>query len=61
MRKAIEQYIEREERREELRRDALAACTQYQVSGEHVTSAEADARLAGLEKGEDLQPPIPQD
>ncbi|MGH6953104.1 MAG: CopG family ribbon-helix-helix protein, partial [Alphaproteobacteria bacterium] len=33
MREAIEQYIEREERRESLRRDALAAWAEYQATG----------------------------
>jgi predicted transcriptional regulator len=58
---AIEQYVEREERRERLRRDALAAWTEYQTSGEHVTAAEADDWLARLEAGKDAEPPSPHD
>jgi predicted transcriptional regulator len=54
---AIEQYVDREERREELRRDALARWAEYQESGLHVTAAEADAWLAGLEAGETVPPP----
>jgi hypothetical protein len=49
MREAIEQYIDREERRERLRQDTLAAWAEYQESGQHVTAAEADAWLARLE------------
>jgi predicted transcriptional regulator len=57
MREAIEQYIEREERRDAFREDALAAWAAYQATGEHVTAAEADAWLARLEAGEDAEPP----
>jgi predicted transcriptional regulator len=48
MRQAIEQYVEREEQREQLRRDALAAWAEYQATGRHVTADEAGARLARL-------------
>ncbi|MGQ0664228.1 MAG: CopG family ribbon-helix-helix protein [Pseudomonadota bacterium] len=57
MRKAIEQYVKREERREQLRQDALAAGAEYRASGQHATAAEADAWLARLEAGEDAEPP----
>jgi len=51
MREAVEQYVEREERREQLRRDALAAWSDYQATGLHLTAKEADAWLAKLEAG----------
>lgn len=57
MREAITQYIEREEKREQLNRDALAAWAEYQATGQHVTADEADAWLARLEAGEDAEPP----
>lgn len=57
MREAIEQYVEREERREQVRRDALAAWAEYEATGQHVTAEEADAWLARLEAGEDAEPP----
>ncbi len=57
MREAIEQYVEREEKREQLRQDALAARTNFQTTGLHVTAEEADAWLAKLEAGEDAAPP----
>lgn len=57
MREAIEQYVEREEMRERLRTEALAAWEEYQVTGLHVTAEEADAWLAKLEAGEDAVPP----
>jgi predicted transcriptional regulator len=51
MREAVEQYVEREEKREQLRQDALAAWAEYQTTGLHVTAKEADAWLAKLEAG----------
>jgi predicted transcriptional regulator len=51
MREAVEQYMEREEKREQLRQDALAAWAKYQETGLHVTAEEADAWLAKLEAG----------
>ena len=48
---AVEQYVEREEKRELLRQDALAAWAGYQETGLHVTAQEADAWLAKLEAG----------
>jgi predicted transcriptional regulator len=57
MREAIEQYVEREEKREQLRQDALAAWNHYATTGLHITSAEADAWLAKLEAGDDASPP----
>ncbi len=61
MREAIEQYVSREEKREQLRQDTLAAWDAYQATGLHVTEAEADAWLARLEAGEDAPPPIAHD
>ena len=51
MREAVEQYVEREEKREQLRQDALAAWAGYQTTGLHVTAREADAWLAKLATG----------
>jgi len=61
MREAIEQYVEREERREQMRREALAAWAEYQATGQHVTAAEADAWLAKLESGKPADPPRSHD
>jgi predicted transcriptional regulator len=57
MREAIEEYVEREEKREQFRRDALAAWDHYQTTGLHVTAEEADAWLAKLESGKNSRPP----
>ena len=51
MREAVEQYVEREERLEQLRQEALAAWAEYQTTGLHVTAQDADAWLAKLEAG----------
>lgn len=59
MREAIEQYVDREERRHRLRREALAAWTEYEATGQHLTADEADMWLSRLEAGEDAEPPIP--
>jgi predicted transcriptional regulator len=59
MREAIEQYVDREERREQFRHDACAAWTEYQATGLHVTGDEADAWLSRLEAGDDSEPPTP--
>ena len=58
MREAVEQYVEREEKREQLRQDALAAWNHYQITGLHLTAEEADAWLARLEAGENA--PVPE-
>ncbi|WP_199175547.1 CopG family ribbon-helix-helix protein [Telmatospirillum siberiense] len=60
MREAIEQYVDREEKREQFRQSAIAAWNDYQATGLHVTATEADAWLARLEDGEDVDPPPPE-
>jgi predicted transcriptional regulator len=58
MREAVEQYVEREEKREQFRRDTLAAWEEYQATGLFVTGEEADAWLAKLQAGK--RAPIPK-
>jgi predicted transcriptional regulator len=57
MREAVEQYVAREEKREQLRQDALAAWNSYQSTGLHATADEANAWLEKLEKGKDVATP----
>lgn len=57
LREAVEQYVSREEKREQFRADALAAWNDYQATGLHVTAEEADAWLKTLEAGEDAETP----
>ncbi|CAI1770639.1 Uncharacterised protein [Serratia quinivorans] len=58
MREAIREYVEREEKREALRKDALQAWEAYQENGKFLTYADTDNWLAGLEKGDDAEIPF---
>ena len=55
--KAIRDYVEREEKREAFKQDALRAWEAYQENGRHLTLEEADDWLAKLEAGEDAELP----
>lgn len=57
MREAINQYVDREEKREAFRQDTLKAWEDYRATGLHVTADEADAWLAQLGQGNDIEPP----
>jgi predicted transcriptional regulator len=57
VREAVEQYVAREEKRDRLRQDALAAWQEYCATGLHATGEEADVWLAKLEAGEDAEVP----
>ena len=57
MREAITQYVEREEKREAFRQDAIKAWEEYRTTGLHATAEEADAWLARLEDDQDAEPP----
>lgn len=57
MREAITQYVEREEKREAFRQDTLKAWEAYRTTGLHARAEEADAWLAQLEQGDDIEPP----
>ncbi len=57
MKEAILQYVEREEKKESFRQDAISAWNEYQATGLYVTVEEADAWLAKLEEGQDVEPP----
>ena len=57
MGEAIQQYVEREEKREAFRQAGIRAWNEYQETGLHVTSEAADAWLAKLESGQDVEPP----
>ena len=57
MREAIQQYVEREEKREQFRQGALAAWNDFQGSGLHLSAEEADAWLAKLAAGGEAEVP----
>ena len=48
---AIEQYVERKEKREQFRLDTLASWEHYETTGLHVTDKEMDQWAAKLKKG----------
>jgi predicted transcriptional regulator len=54
---AINEYVEREEKREAFRQEGIRAWEDYEATGLHVTHNEADAWLAKLEQGQDVEPP----
>ena len=54
---AISEYVEREEKREAFRQDGIRAWEEYEATGLHLTHVEADAWLAKLEEGRDVEPP----
>lgn len=58
MREAIAQYVEREEKRDTFKQDALRAWEQYQNTGLHLTLEETDAWLSKLEAGNGAEPPV---
>ena len=60
MREAITQYVDREEKREAFRQDSLQAWKAFRASGQHVTADQADAWMAQLEQGVDVDPPACQ-
>ena len=57
MREAIRDYVEREEKRETFKQDALNAWKSYQENGLHLTLEEAEVWLAKLEAGENVELP----
>jgi len=57
MREAIEQYVDREEKRRQFLQDGLAAWEEYQRTGLHLTGEEVDQWLAKLESGEEAELP----
>lgn len=58
MREAIAEYVEREEKREALRRETLEAWDEFQANGLHATAEEVDKWLASW--GTDGELPAPQ-
>ena len=57
MKEAIKQYVEREEKQATFRENALNTWQEYQLTGLHISHQEADAWLAKLAAGEDVEPP----
>lgn len=58
MREAIQQYLEREEKRESFRQDAINAWEEYQETGLHVTGNEVSTWLDTWGEGNEKAAPI---
>jgi len=58
MREAIQQYVEREEKREALRQDTLKAWEEFQMTGLSATAEEVDAWLASWGTDNELPAPV---
>lgn len=57
MREAIEQHVERQEKREQFLKDGVAAWKDYQETGLHLTGDEVESWIEKLESGEDTELP----
>jgi predicted transcriptional regulator len=57
MREAIQQYVEREEKRENFRQDAIKAWDDFQATGLHATAEEVHAWLASWGTDDELPAP----
>lgn len=57
MTEAVREYVEREEKREKFKQDALKAWEHYQATGLHLTSDESDVWLEKLASGEQVEAP----
>ncbi|MBW8067895.1 MAG: ribbon-helix-helix protein, CopG family [Ferrovum sp.] len=58
MREAISQYIDREEKREAFRQDAIQAWGEYRETGLHATATEVDTWLASWGTENELSAPV---
>ncbi|SFC96819.1 Predicted transcriptional regulator [Thiohalospira halophila DSM 15071] len=57
MREAIEQYVEREERREAFKQDAVRAWEEYQATGQYVHTDAVEHWLTGWGTEHETPPP----
>jgi predicted transcriptional regulator len=60
MGEAIREFVSREEARAEVNRDTVERWEEYKATGKYVSEEAADAWLARLEAGEDVDPPEPE-
>jgi predicted transcriptional regulator len=58
MREAINQYVEREEKREAFRQATIKAWDEYQETGLHATAAEVDVWLSSWGSVNELPTPL---
>ncbi|MFZ5776033.1 MAG: CopG family ribbon-helix-helix protein [Thermodesulfobacteriota bacterium] len=58
MREALQQYVEREEKREAFRQDAMKAWEEYKETGLHATGEEVEAWLATWGTDQEIPAPV---
>jgi predicted transcriptional regulator len=58
IREALEDFVNRAEKREQFRRDTLASWEDYRATGLHVDQEEIEEWADRLKAGEDASPPI---
>jgi len=58
MNEAIKQYLDREEKRDQFRRETIAAWNDYQETGLHITADEAIAWLDTWGTADEIEAPI---
>jgi predicted transcriptional regulator len=58
MREAIEQYVNREEKQEAFKQDAVAAWERYQATGTHATAEEVEKWLNSWGKDDEESAPV---
>ena len=56
---AVEEYVDRQEKRDEFLRDTVESLEHYKRTGLHVTGEEMDEWLTRVAAGEDVDPPEP--
>ncbi|WP_282067317.1 CopG family ribbon-helix-helix protein [Vibrio rotiferianus] len=57
MKEAISQYVEREEKKEAFRQDALDAWDEYQMTGSHLTTNEVEDWLSSWGSEDEVEAP----
>jgi len=58
VKRAINEYLDREERKEQFKQEALSTWRNYQLTGLHVTAEEGREWLLALEAGEERAQPV---
>ena len=58
MREAIQQYVDREEKREAFRQETIKAWEDFQATGLHATAEEVEKWLASWGAEDELPPPV---
>jgi predicted transcriptional regulator len=58
LREAVQQYVDREEKRQQFNADTLAALEDFEATGLHLTGEEVDEWLSKLAAGENA--PMPE-